>query len=145
MPNSPTTARTLVLAAVLLTPCCALGQEPPPDGPGEEIPVEPVGFDLGEYLIKDLRAAESATTRLSFTLHTSVPGNTAEKFGALLAARRQRVRDQVIISARLSEPEDFRDPELKHFRRRISVRLRRTLPELEIDDVFFSDFRYFVE
>jgi hypothetical protein len=36
--------------------------------------------------------------------------------------------------------EEYDDPELKKFRRRILLRLRRALPELPIEEIRLSDF-----
>ena len=48
--------------------------------------------------------------------------------------RKNKVRDQIVIATRLVPIEDYDDPELKKFRRRILLRLRRSLPELPIDE-----------
>jgi hypothetical protein len=55
------------------------------------------------------------------------------------------VRDQVIMATRLVPVEEYDDAELTKFRRRILLRLRRTMPELMIEDVFVSDFNLVVE
>lgn len=140
-------AIAVALASSLFAPA-AHAADPKPEKPGEadeSEPLEPVGFDLGNYYIKSFNEVEGTKTRLSFTLHAAVDGERADAFEKLLATREQRVRDQVIISCRLCEASDFLDPELKMFRRRIQVRLHRAVPELLIDEVYLSDFRYTVE
>ena len=51
----------------------------------------------------------------------------------------------MIIATRRVPLVDFDDPELKAFRRRILLRLRRMMPELAIDDIYVSDFQLDVE
>lgn len=152
MPNAKSPAQLLaytlfVLALLWASPGVARAEEAPKgDGEeGENVATRPVGFDLGRYAIKDLRGAEGRTTRLSFQLHTSVAGDQAEQFRELLKTRKQRVRDQVILASRLTEPTDFSEPNLQRFRRRITIRLRRAVPGLKVDDVYLSDFRYLIE
>ncbi len=134
--------------ALLVTACLAspaVAEEKPAEEPSEEAPPEPVGFDFGAYYLKQSRSLEGAKAKLTFTLHAEVAGENADRFEDLLKDRTQRVRDQVITAARITPPTDFQDPELRLFRRRILVRLSRSLPELAVDDVYFSDFRYLVE
>ena len=49
------------------------------------------------------------------------------------------------VCGRLVPVEEFDDAEFTKFRRRILLRLRRTLPELTIDGVYVSDFNLVVE
>jgi hypothetical protein len=53
---------------------------------------------------------------------------------------RQKLRDQVITATRLAPLAIFEEADLATFRRRILVRLRRALPQLEFDDLYISDF-----
>lgn len=131
----------------------ARAEEPPADdasqtdqaeGVDEESPAI-VGFDLGHYFIKQTRTVEGANTKLAFTLHGSVTEDRAAELQRLLETRTNRVRDQVITAARITEPLEFGDPDLERFRRRIMVRLSRSLPELPIDALYFSEFSYLVE
>jgi hypothetical protein len=83
---------------------------------------------------------EAKRSTVLFTLYAIVSNENAGEFGQLIENRRHKVRDQVIIATRLVPLADFDDPQLKEFRRRILLRLRRTLPELAIDDIYVSDF-----
>jgi hypothetical protein len=59
--------------------------------------------------------------------------------------RKHKIRDQVIAAARMLPLGEFDEPDLKRFRRRILLRLRRTVPELLLDDVYVSDFQLKVQ
>ncbi|MEM6262965.1 MAG: hypothetical protein AAGI38_10690, partial [Bacteroidota bacterium] len=78
-----------------------------------DTPVSDRGFFLGDFQIKDLRPVEGAKSTLRFSLHAHVVGPEVESFKRFYRHREQRVRNQVIISSRLAEPADFRDPELR--------------------------------
>jgi hypothetical protein len=59
--------------------------------------------------------------------------------------RKHKIRDQVITVSRLVPLAHFDEPDLKSFRRRILLRLRRAVPQLAIVDVYVSDFQIRVQ
>lgn len=136
-------AAAAIAVAAALFPIPAAAKEKPEEE--EEAAPEVVAFDLGAYSVKESRPVEGIKTKLSFTLHASTTSDRAEAFEKLYENGAMRVRDQVIISARLTEPAEFQDPKLDRFRRRVLIRIRRALPTLPIDDVYFSEFHYTVE
>jgi hypothetical protein len=95
---------------------------------------------LGDFTIRVYHTVSSRKDTVSFVLHAVVSKDNFETFERFYSHRQNRVRDQVLVSTRLVPIDDYDDPELKKFRRRILLRLRRTLPELPIDDVYLSDF-----
>lgn len=95
---------------------------------------------LGEFRIRVYHTASSRKDTVAFILHAIVGKQEFETFEPLYHNRRHKVRDQVVMATRLVPIDDYDDPELKRFRRRILLRLRRTLPELTIEDVVPSDF-----
>ncbi|MEX2317522.1 MAG: hypothetical protein WD669_10255 [Pirellulales bacterium] len=99
------------------------------------------GVSLGEFSIRAYYPVEAKRSTVTFTLFAIVSSDHAGEFEQLIENRRHKVRDQVIIATRLVPLADFDDPQLKEFRRRILLRLRRTLPELAIDDIYVSDFQ----
>jgi hypothetical protein len=103
------------------------------------------GINLGEYSIRTYRSVSGQKNRVRFTLHARVKNQDVTNVRQLLMYRKSKVRDQVIIATRLVPVEDYDDPELMKLRRRIQLRLRRTLPELTIDDVYVSEFTFSVE
>jgi hypothetical protein len=103
------------------------------------------GVSLGDFRIQAYHAIEAKRSTLSFTLYAVVSSDNAPAFKHLIENRRHKVRDQVITIARLSSLADFDQPQLTDFRRRILLRLRRIMPELQIDDLYISDFRLNVQ
>lgn len=103
------------------------------------------GMQLGEFRIKAYHAAESQKSTAAFALYATVTKDKLSESQHLLEHRLHKLRDQVIVVTRLVPLGDFDDPELKSFRRRILLQLRRTLPELSIENVYVSDFELTVE
>lgn len=95
---------------------------------------------LGEFSIRVYHTTSSRKDKVSFILHATVKKDHYPTFEHLYGNRKNKVREQVIVATRLVPIEDYDDPELKQFRRRIMLRLRRALPELPIDDLYLSDF-----
>jgi hypothetical protein len=103
------------------------------------------GMELGEFRIRAYYPAESQKSTASFSLYATAEKDKLSEAQHLLENRLHKLRDQVIVVTRMVPLADFNDPELKVFRRRILMQLRRTLPELAIDNVFVSDFTLTVE
>ena len=103
------------------------------------------GLELGEFRIRAYHAPESQRSTASFSLYAQVGKDKLAESRHLLEHRLHKLRDQVIVVTRLAPLAEFNDPELKGFRRRILLQLRRTLPELAIETVFISDFELTVE
>ncbi len=99
------------------------------------------GFNLGEFSIRTYYPVEAKRSTAVFTLYGIVSRESAGDFSRLLDNRRIRVRDQIIVATRLVPLSDFDDPQLKKFRRRILLRLRRALPELKLEDIYVSEFQ----
>jgi hypothetical protein len=103
------------------------------------------GLELGEFRIRAYYAPESQRSSAAFSLYATVEKDKLTESRHLLAHRLHKLRDQVIVVTRLVPLAEFNDPELKGFRRRILLQLRRALPELEIENVYVSDFELKVE
>ncbi len=101
----------------------------------------PVGFRLGEFIVKDSRPVDNEKFTLEFELYALVDPGETERFAVAFAGLEHRVRDKVLTSVRLSPVELFEEPDLAGFRRRILLRLRRAVPELAIEAVLVTDFR----
>jgi hypothetical protein len=124
----------------------AAGSTPAAEAAGDkEAEADFRGVGLGKYVVRTYYPVEAQKSVVSFTLYATVKKEDAAEFDRLLKHRRNKVRDQVIIATRLVPLTDFSDPELASFRRRILLRLRRTIPELAIQDAYLSDFELAVE
>jgi hypothetical protein len=95
---------------------------------------------LGEFRIRVYHTVSSRKDTVAFVLHAVVGKEEFATFERLYPHRKHKVRDQVVVATRLVPIDDYDDPELNKFRRRILLRLRRTLPELPIGEVYLSDF-----
>jgi hypothetical protein len=100
---------------------------------------------LGEFQIRTSNSVLSRKDNVNFILHATVKNEDYPAFERHYRHHKNKVRDQVITATRLVPIEDYDDPELKKFRRRLLLRLRRALPELPIADVYISDFALSIE
>jgi hypothetical protein len=103
------------------------------------------GFDLGEFRIRAYYPVQAQKSMVRFVLFATVSGERYATSKRLMQNHRHRIRDQVITATRMVPLVEFDQPDLASFRRRILLRLRRTLPELEIDDVYVSNFELKVQ
>jgi hypothetical protein len=98
------------------------------------------GIEFGDFRIRSYYPVQARKSIVRFVLYASAKEGHFNDTRHLLDERRHKVRDQVITATRLVPLAEFDDPELKSFRRRIMLRLRRTMPELEIKDIYVSEF-----
>lgn len=160
-PNSQPTAwsrwlltarRLLVLAASLSIGdvCLASGHgaSPEPAEAAAEAPPTDVnsnGIFLGEFDIRSHYPVKAQKSDVQFVLYASASEDKRAQARHVAGERRHKIRDQVIVTTRLAPLADFDEPDLKRFRRRILLCLRRALPELVIDDVYVSEFQIKVQ
>lgn len=100
---------------------------------------------LGEFQIRTSNSVLSRKDNVHFIVHATVKNDDYPTFDRHYRNHKNKVRDQVVTATRLVPIEDYDDPELKKFRRRLLLRLRRALPELPIADVYISDFALSIE
>ncbi len=98
------------------------------------------GVSLGDYRIRSYYPVDAQKSTVRFTLYAAVKDEHLAETQRLVEEHREKLRDRVITATRLAPLAVFQEPDLAAFRRRILVRLRRALPELEIDDLYISDF-----
>ena len=103
------------------------------------------GIDLGEYLIRSHYPVQAQKSIVRFTLFATTKEERLAKMRSLAAHRKHKIRDQVITVSRMVQLALFDEPDLKTFRRRMLLRLRRALPELVIDEVYVSVFQLHVQ
>ena len=136
----------LALLALSLWPAAtsfAAGTAAPAQDPAvQEKPDRPRGIRLGEFVVREYHPIRGDKSTASFTIVASVAAADRERFDNLLVHRRHKVRDQIITATRLIPVSDFDDPQLVNVRRRIRLRLGRTLPELAIQDLLVTDFNF---
>jgi hypothetical protein len=110
-------------------------------GHGSEEPgVKSNGVELGQFKIRSDYPAEAQKSTVRFILHAAIKPELRDKMEELAKHHQTKIRDEILITTRLTPLSLFEEPDLASFRRRIMVRLRRTLPEFEIEGLYISDF-----
>jgi hypothetical protein len=99
------------------------------------------GIGLGEFRIRAHYPVDAQKSTVQFKLHASVASEHFADIQHITDEHKHLIRDQVIVATRLAPLAGYDDPDLKAFRRRILVRLRRALPELVIDELHISEFQ----
>ncbi|MEX2307639.1 MAG: hypothetical protein WD738_08610 [Pirellulales bacterium] len=103
------------------------------------------GIDLGEFRIRSYYPVEAQKSTVRFVMYAGVASEHFAEAQGMVESRRHKIRNEIITATRMAPLAIFEEPGLTNLRRRIMVRLRRTLPELPIDDVFVSDFQLTVK
>jgi hypothetical protein len=98
------------------------------------------GIELGEFNIRSDYPAEAEKSTVRFVLYAAVKAERLTATDRLVEQHRQKLRDEVITATRLTPLGVFEEPDLKTFRRRILIRLHRTVPEFVVEDLYVSDF-----
>ncbi|QDU86831.1 hypothetical protein Pla175_01840 [Pirellulimonas nuda] len=101
-----------------------------------------VGVEAGSFFIKNFHPTEGVKQKIAFTLQLEAPAEGAQRTRDLLAALNGRFRDEVITAVRSCDTEVFQEPSLARLSRSITARLRRTLPQLAVGKIYFTDFEY---
>lgn len=151
----PRIARTALLVAAAML---ALGagrahaaehehteSEPAQPAGGENSGAKTSGIELGQFRIRTDYPVEAQKSTVRFVLYAAVKGDRSAEMQQLVEEHRQKVRDLVITATRLAPLAVFEEPDLTTFRRRILIRLRRSIPELAAEDLYISDFGLMVK
>jgi hypothetical protein len=107
---------------------------------GEAPEATGAGIKLGAFKIRSDYPAEAQKSTVRFVLYATVSGDHFADMERLAEEHQQKIRDEIIIATRLTPLSLFEEPDLAVFRRRILIRLRRTLPDLTIDRLYVTDF-----
>ena len=149
--------KLLPLAAVLLAsiafavrcaPAAENDSEPKPPATTEAADAKAAritGIELGEFSVRSDYPAEAQKCTVRFVLYGAVKSEHAADMQRFVEEHRQKIRDVVITATRLTPLNVYQEPDLATFRRHMVVRLRRSLPELMIDDLYLSDFGLLVK
>src|SRR4051794_41130411 len=103
-------------------------------------PDELRGVSLGDFRIRSYYPVDAQKSTVRFTLYAAVKGDHFTEVQHLIEDHRQMLRDQILIATRLAPLATFQEPDLKTFRRRVLLRIRRALPELTVEDLYVSEF-----
>jgi hypothetical protein len=142
-----TTACKIAAIAVALavrTASGAHGHEAEPAAPeasvGEDSGKAIHGVSLGEYRIRSYYQVDAQKSTVRFSLFATVKDEHFRELKGLVEEHQQKLRDQIIMATRQAPLAVFQEPDLATFRRRVLIRLRRALPELNVEDLYVSEF-----
>jgi hypothetical protein len=129
------------VAAAEATPANAL----PGTAPLKNVEPEIHGIKLGEFKIRSDYPAEAQKSTVRFVLYAAVKEDRQADMEKVAVNHREKIRDAIITTTRLTPLGMFEESDLKAFRRRMFIRLHRAVPELVIDDLYISDFGLMVK
>lgn len=132
----------VALALVLIVTASGAEQANQKDKDQEQSP-PPMALELGEYSLREVRGAEGEKLRVEFVLYASVDPKFYDQIKTLHKKLKHRVREQVLIAARMCETKDFLEPGLERLKRRIMLRMKRTLPLMRFEALHLYDYSYF--
>ena len=98
--------------------------------------------DLGEFRVTAFQPLSNTTVRVDLHVYGTVAHGQEESFTSLFEAKKQRFRDQVILTIRSAEMADFTEPGLGLIKRRILETTNRTIGKPCLEAVLFSDFSF---
>ncbi len=139
-----------VTATFVVAPPAQAAEEAPPKAlpgtaPLKNTEPEIRGIKLGEFKIRSDYPAEAQKSTVRFVLYAAVKEDRQADMERVVSHHQEKLRDEIITTTRLTPLGMFEESDLKAFRRRIFIRLHRTVPELVIDDLYISDFGLIVK
>ena len=114
--------------------------EPPPEEQRSD--EEVLEIDLGEFDVSSYQPLSNTTLRISFHLYGIVAADDETQILDLLEAKRQRMREQVLVILRSAELPDLAHAALGLIKRRILEKTNRTFGEPLLREIIFSDFSF---
>lgn len=103
---------------------------------------EVLEIDLGEFDVSSYQPLSNTTLRISFHLYGIVAVDDETQILDILEAKRQRMREQVLVILRSAELPDLADAALGLIKRRILEKTNRTFGEPLLREIIFSDFSF---
>ena len=99
-------------------------------------------LELGSFKIHDLRPTRNETAKVTFTIHLAFANRLTQRQVAQLQSWNHRFRDQVIIGVRITQTKDFQEPDLRHLRRNILIRVNRLLKAKLVEEVLITEYLF---
>jgi hypothetical protein len=139
-----------VVATCAVAPPARAAEEAPPKAipgtaPLKNAEPEIHGIKLGEFKIRSDYPAEAQKSTVRFVLYAAVKEDRQADMERVVSSHQEKLRDEIITTTRLTPLGMFEESDLKAFRRRLFVRLHRTVPKLVIDDLYISEFGLIVK
>lgn len=118
-----------------------LAVEPPTEN-GEAKPDEEIEVDLKDFRVTAYQPLSNTTLRIDFHMHGLINPADQEELTKLLETKEKRIRDQVIMTIRGADLNDFTDAGLGLIKRRILETTNKTLGKPLVKRIVFSDFSF---
>jgi len=99
--------------------------------------------DLGEYDVSSYQPLSNTTIRISLHLYGTVLVKDKEEILQRIDEKRQRMREQILVTLRSAEITDLADANLGLIKRRILEKTNRTFGKPLLQQVVFSEFSFF--
>ena len=99
-----------------------------------------VEVDLGSFEVTSYQPSSEATLRIDFQLWGIVTEDHLSEFTRVFQHRKNRLREQVQIVVRSSDPNDLRDSGLGLVKRRLLSRVNRSLGKRLLQDIVVPHF-----
>lgn len=99
-------------------------------------------LDLGSFRIREHRPLRNETFYIAFDLRVELQSDLTQAQVDQLQRWTHRLRDQVIIGVRLTDPAAFKDPDLERFRRQLVRRINRVIKHPLATDVLLANLTF---
>lgn len=116
-----------------------------PQGASEDSkdqPPEEIEFDLKDFRVTAYQPLSNTTLRIDFHLWGLIDPADQEELRKLMESKEKRFRDQVIVTIRGADLNDFTDAGLALIKRRILETSNKTLGKPLLKRIVFSDFSF---
>lgn len=104
--------------------------------------VETAEVDLKEFRVTAFQPLSSTVLRIDFHLWGTVKVTDQEEFSKAWESKEKRIRDQIIVTIRSADLNDFTDAGLGLIKRRILETTNKTLGKSLLRGVMFSEFSF---
>jgi flagellar basal body-associated protein FliL len=114
----------------------------------EEPPLTPANagsqqeVDLGEFAVQAYQLDSNTTRVIDFHLYGTVRRGEKSEFDRKLAASKNRIREQIIVTLRSADRADLTDPGLGLIKRQILAKTNATLGKAYLQEIVFSNFSF---
>ena len=143
--NHPSRAARCAVLSLLVSATAGCGKadpEPPAearsDGQASEAAL--VEVDLGTHRLREYDPVTDTTLQLDFQLGGTLHSEDEPEFVQRMQSQGNKIRDRVMVAARICEASDFLDPQLVLFRRHLRKRIHQAIGKPLLRDVLLTSF-----
>ncbi len=138
-------SRAAWCAALMLSAATGCGKADPasslqPQAGGQPPEAVLVEVDLGTHRLREYDPVTDTTLHLDFQLGGIVLSENEPEFEKRMQMHGNKIRDRVMVAARICEGADFLDPQLVLFRRHLQKRIHQAIGRPLLQDVLLINF-----